>query len=48
MTLLVRRLYAMRMCETKTLLQQHINNIKYLYENNIVQQHCNIAWQSAT
>jgi len=41
MTLLVRKIYAMRTCEPKTLLRQHISNIERLYENNVVQQHCN-------
>jgi len=40
MTLLVRRIYAMRMYEPETLLQQYISNIERLYENNIVRQHC--------
>jgi len=41
MTLLVRRIYAMRTCKPKTLLRQHISNIEHLYENNIVRQYCN-------
>jgi len=41
MTLLVCRIYAMRTCESETLLRQYISNIERLYENNIVQQHCN-------
>jgi len=50
MILLVCRIYAMRSCEPKILLRQHISNIERLYENNIVRQHCNIETilQSAT
>jgi len=52
MTLLVHKIYAMRICESETLLRQHVSNIERLYEKNIVRQHCNdietIAWQSAT
>jgi len=40
MTLLVRRIYAMRTCEPETLLRQHISNIERLHKNNIVRQHC--------
>jgi len=51
MTLLVRKIYAMRTCKPETLLQQHISNIECLYKNNTVTLQWywnNIAWQSAT
>jgi len=51
MTLLVRRIYAMRTGESETLMRQHISNIERLYENNVLRQHCNdieTILQSAT
>jgi len=40
MTLLVRKIYVIRTCESETLLRQH-SNIECLYENNRLQR-CNI------